>query len=979
MDQSRAVEVVMNGTGPVNNNAAKSVALASSDADRVPLSKSLTDAWNEVSKKLSSATSGSSWGHKKQAYNFKDVPTDLDGFLDKWGTVYEHDESNTSRKKKQVLSIIQNVIEGFQTVGSIAAEGASIAWPPAGVCFSALSFLLDIPSRIKHVFDTIMDLFEEVEAFFVRFKVLKLLDDRGRLDLSMVERSNKILISFVEICCMSFNLLENHKVKTSLKAALLNNDSGTGDTLIGFRNEAKLLDSLTNTVALSHIIAIQETGEDTNMVARDTQGIVRSLVAGNNDEKTKMLNEARVRRTEEKIYAKGERDLVAVANKIQQTSFELLKGTLSVLEQDEKLKQWKDSPSSRAALLLTGASGTGKSCALEALKASLDNERLNAKEGEPSVYVALHVFDVQRQRASERAEQMSTAIRSMAAQVAWTSLRYAKELEKQLQRPEEQDNPIKDIPNPIELWKTLKLSTFDAPLGATMYLLFDGIEQPDEIDFIRKLFVESSAEDKHLNDTLKIRAIATIDTSKPELRSAFEVPRIPMDIAMKSLVSDYAEKQMKRRGIFQNLDKKSKALKSIVTKAFEEVRKPPKNVNAKSEDRYWTFKDVEIKLDRIHDAINSGGSSKTLEYILGDESNQTTDLEAKKKFDAVLSTLTAEQVSQLHQLLPWTAYCSGRLQFEELEAAMFLTNGCDSLQSISQMMNTSFGDLFHIFLNTVILKDEFRDILTQDEAMTILGSHSKSPLISLHISIDGAEESVVRQFVWQLNEQMSSGKLDFSSHTNDRTKSVYTNQINGHLTIAKICLKLLNEGWNKETEDLVSYARNSFLTHISSLYGNTSKISDSDLREVTRGLTSYLSNPYHLVNDPDRHFGDWDMLLSSPECAQNIQSWLKYTSKLLEPRDQRWIKKTLEKDEGQIGFLKDVALSVGHKWITHTKTNASERMKEQEWCRSSNSLEVYLFAWLNSFIELVSSLKASVLILADLTSTSPLELLDSKN
>lgn len=948
MEKSRFVRVVTNGPIPSGSAIAMSPATPSPNIERARLAKSLTDAWDEARQKLFGETSSFASKRKNKVAIFTDIPADLDTFLDRWGATYERDESATSRKKNRVLSIIQNVIDGFQTVGSIAAEGASIAFPPAGVCFSALSFLLDIPSRIKHVFDNIMDLFEEVEAFFVRFKVLKLLDDRGRLDLVMVEGTNKLLISFVEICCLSFDLLENNKLKTSLKAALLNNDSGTGDALASFRNQAHRLDSLTNTVALDHIIATQETGENTNFVAKDTQGMVRSLV----DDKTKMMNQARVTRIEEKIYARGERDSAVLSTKVQQASNELLKGTLSHLEENERYTEWKDSASSseRAVLLLMGESGTGKSCALEALKDSLDSERLNPREGAQNIYVAVHVFDNRRSRTTEDSEQnpLATALRSMAVQVAWTSLRYAKDLEKQIQRQEEQKKPIKDMKDIVELWDILKLSTFDAPPDATMYLLFDGIEQGDDLHSISKLFFEDHPQGKHSKDTLKVRAIVAVDSSKPESGAIFGIPRIRLDTVTRKLVCNYAEKRMKQLEIFQHPDKKSRARKDKVMQSFREGRR-----TSGGEIRYWTFKDIDNKLDRIGDAIQSGSSSKMLENILRDESDQSTNLEAQKTLDAILATLTSKQISQLHQIIPWIVHCVGYMGLEELEAVLFLASDCDSLQSLSQMMNTSFGDLFTRYRDLVELKDEFADIIAQNDAISFLGSSERGPLISMNITINDAEESVVRQFVWQLNEQMSSGRFDFSSYSSINTNSVYTNKIQGNLVIAKMCLKLLNEGWVTETEVLVPYARNYCLGHVSELYNDISKLSRSDQQMVSRGLVNFLSDPYHLARDPDRHFGRLSSWLGGTGCAQNIKSWLMETSKVLEPREKRWVAKVLDPAEGNVGFLKDIALSVGHKWIAHNKINALEHDKEEE-IRTSNELEVYLFEWLYKFIEMVS-------------------------
>ena len=79
----------------------------------------------------------------------------------------EHEvKPQKSLRRRRLDHLGRNIVDGILAVGGMIAEAATPAFPPVGLCFSALSFVLGGASgRISAVFDVVLELFEEIEDF----------------------------------------------------------------------------------------------------------------------------------------------------------------------------------------------------------------------------------------------------------------------------------------------------------------------------------------------------------------------------------------------------------------------------------------------------------------------------------------------------------------------------------------------------------------------------------------------------------------------------------------------------------------------------------------------------------------------------------------------------------------------------------------------------------------------------------------------
>lgn len=229
-------------------------------------------------------------------------------------------------------------------------------------------------------------------------------------------------------------------------------------------------------------------------------------------------------------------------------------------------------------------------------------------------------------------------------------------------------------------------------------------------------------------------------------------------------------------------------------------------------------------------------------------------------------------------------------------------------------------------------------MLRRTEANPIHEHADSASLINMNITIKNAEEKFVRQFFWDLNEQMTSGKFDFSEHSSRPTQRIYVSKLEAHLTITRLCLKVLNEEPLESTADIIHYALEYLPAHLTELRNMDSRLPCEDKKMICQGLVSFLSEPYYIEHD-HRDFGTGDHWLRETEDVQSIRFWLEDNDTLqqLQPKERRWARRAVQPGEGKLGFMKQVALAVGRRLISDITTPHDG-----------------LFSWLEAYLDVVS-------------------------
>ena len=126
----------------------------------------------------------------------------LDDILQEFQQKYPQDEGEVSTKAK-ISETINSILKCVQLLGGLAAEGASIVFGPATLCFNAISFLIDVPGRIAAVYEGIGNLFDEMCHTLVLFRIY---GNYKTLDPELKQGTHKLMVSFVRICGLSIKM-----------------------------------------------------------------------------------------------------------------------------------------------------------------------------------------------------------------------------------------------------------------------------------------------------------------------------------------------------------------------------------------------------------------------------------------------------------------------------------------------------------------------------------------------------------------------------------------------------------------------------------------------------------------------------------------------------------------------------------------------------------------------------------------------------
>ena len=207
---------------------------------------SLKDMWEEASAKFRTQTGKS----LRQPVSLKDA-------LSLLNTKLNPEDPKTGDKQKKVKAVAANIIKLVQMLGGLVAQGASVVFGPADMCFNALSILLDIPAKLQKVWDDLATLLDEVSSFMKQFQIYQRIEEITTLDVEFRQSVHKLLLAFVDICGIAFAVCDkraSNVFKRISKTILFDDDSGVGDALASFERLSKQHSNISDAVTLERVV-----------------------------------------------------------------------------------------------------------------------------------------------------------------------------------------------------------------------------------------------------------------------------------------------------------------------------------------------------------------------------------------------------------------------------------------------------------------------------------------------------------------------------------------------------------------------------------------------------------------------------------------------------------------------------------------------------------------------------------------------------
>ena len=321
----------------------------------------------------------------------------LDDVLGELESRFNTQDSNENSKQRRLKDLASNVLKFIQLLGGIAAQGASVVFGSACLCFNAMSFLIEIPAKISGFYDDLERLFNEISTFMKQFKIYQRIEQFAEVSIELKQGTHNLMILFVDICAISIDVLSGsrwHQIKTRAKIALFDDDSGIQAKLEEFKGLINHQSQISGAVTLEHVLKsereltsslngvfemLKKASEDSRkLLEQKSQEIQDELKVTHDDVKiVKAGNEVLIKDVNDRISENQQlRYYNEICSKlrvvpdtaknsekeIDQMRSDRLSSTGSWLKDLEVYKRWIDLESGVGSpLLLRGSSGSRKS------------------------------------------------------------------------------------------------------------------------------------------------------------------------------------------------------------------------------------------------------------------------------------------------------------------------------------------------------------------------------------------------------------------------------------------------------------------------------------------------------------------------------------------------------------------------------------------------------------------------------------------
>ncbi|KAK6206672.1 NACHT and TPR domain-containing protein [Colletotrichum tabaci] len=302
----------------------------------------------------------------------------------------QNEQFQSFREKRQTLfQVLSTACKPLEVVGEALAGASEEIFPPGQTIFAAVMYLINAAKDVSACYDSIIDLFDQMQDFTVRLKFYV----SQKLSAELHDKVVKILVTIFEIFVLATHEVRKGRLKSYFKR-LLGSESKVPDAM-------KKLASLTE-------------GEERLVIAETSAGVKRSL--SNQERLLEMMSRVDVNvqtlRTETRPSVYPE-DTYSALNRTR------TQGTCDWIFDDPSLKDWL--AGKVRFLWISGNPGTGKSYITSRL-VSWGQDLLNKQE--TNNMMGYFFF---RQNNPE-SRSMTQALRDIAYQISEQDVFYGKQL-----------------------------------------------------------------------------------------------------------------------------------------------------------------------------------------------------------------------------------------------------------------------------------------------------------------------------------------------------------------------------------------------------------------------------------------------------------------------------------------------------------------------------------------------------------------------
>ena len=871
-------------------------------------------------------------------------------------------------KKARIKELVTNVLKFVQLLGGIAAQGASMVFGPANICFNALSFLMNIPAEISSFYDDLSTLFEEISNFVKQFKIYQRIEEYAKVGMELKEGTHKLMIALVDICaiCIKFyGSSKLHTIKTMTKLTIFNNDSGIKSKLNDFRTLINHQSHVSDAVTLEHVLnaehetsnsfkgvfdILNKASEDSRTLLENSQKTQDEVISTHTDVKmVKLGTEAIVNDVKERSSEKKQREefdnickkLSVTAESIQQWEKEFdqirsnsLPRTGSWLKDIDIYERWANIESDTASqLLLSGSNGSGKTSLAFALLDDL-RARFDAVDS-VTTRVSFAFYRFSRKEKKPRDNPVKDSLKWMAVQIANSNLIFSKLLSSGLKSKD--SSLLKDASLDDVLKELFPSSNSKDNPNMAFVLLFDSLDQlsDDEANQLFKAVLGLEA--------TKVRIVMTgtdeifqscQNSSRKNLNF---IPLIRVEEHNEADIKSFIEQDLKARKILQGDAPE-------VLKIVEQLRKRLPEVAS------GNFNNVRQIIDRVSEAIESEESEGNIDQLISEDTLRDKEAAIVRLLNELNDSLNVQEIEQLNELLAWVLYAWVSLSINQMAAVLFLRTKRALLQNLEDKIAQKYYKILRIEAGNA--DDQFVQVRTTDLETFFCNTKRQKrvngdvesnddPKISMTIKIDHVRLSKVQRFFWDLSEKIVLDKFTFATLTpvSGSSVGINANIVNSNLLIIRRCFDILLEMPTKETLILSPYAIEYLLSHLESLRENIDDVETSEKAEIVDNLITLFQSPDSFEKYLSEEFlteGAW-----LHNGLTTIQDWLRdpEAAQRLNRRALSWLRQA--NAENCLFPLGEIAAMIARKWLCDRSWDAQ-----------------YPYKWINVFVFRLEEIQA---------------------
>lgn len=796
----------------------------------------------------------------------------------------------------------------------------------ADICYSAVSFLIEMHARIDRLYEGLAQLFEEISTFLKTFKIYKRIEKFAEVDPELKAITGRLMVSFVDICALSIKLLNGSKwkkFKTVLKVAIMDDDSGIRAELEKFKSlidqSSRISDAVTlEKVMVSHHEVVQllknasETSGQQLLYLEGINSGVNVLKADMNENKSQKMHSDQIQELMKKVSINQETAKFS-ARYLEDIRTTPIPNTGLWLKGITEYQQWADGVSSATSslLLLYGGEKSGKSFLIGSIIDELDFQFREGRKAESRASVAYYCFSkldkkLETSKFIKNPHLPVTALKSMAVRIAEQNISYSKEMATFWAAKKATDHGNMSC---RELWEALQLS---APKADTMhYLIFDGLEVLTESDACELFDVLLSVKNPRVR-VLAASDKAILDASLESMQDRLAgaaLPRIDIELKNGSDIGMFIDNYLSQNGELFGQDVETSKLKDWLRDKLPGLVK-------------GNFYRLQTALDRFaEDYKRSQSAADIMRNLETADLSQDPTAAAKQVVTRLNKSLNNQEIDQLNEMLIWTIYGWKYLTVDELRAALFLRFKSDPAQPLGAQL-TGKGKYEPLFTveqdQRVFTRDNVQNLLmenaTRKRTKDGLGNGDK-PKISMTIQITNADIETVQRFLWDLGERVVFEKFAFENIEAriEAQKGIYVHEVEACLAITLRCTDLLLAEPDDSSATMVDYALIYLPAHLERLKGfvDAGQVDNSEMQSVVDKLVNLFSDTECI----EKHWNRGSNLISF---GLPVFTWWLYKSSITEsfrPRDRRWLERRDTNKNPKTSCLADIAFMVAEHWL----------------------------------------------------------------